>query len=203
MSLNIYDAANNKLNKVGLEQREKEELYLPSGYTRLDYVTCGGRTSPAYCEISLLTNGNVETWEFITSTNTIESGYHTFFAHGFSVAYNGNTLKGWQKSLFTGDITVTVGTVYRTNISTSDKPGNITCMIGAYSSDQEYFDGRIYSIKCKHSDSDGEKSLFDTQNMALFLIPAKRNSDDKVGLYDVVSDTFYTSTSGNDFGEPA
>ena len=177
---------------------------LPTGYTQLDYVTCGGETSPAYCEISLSLNDNVDIWEFITSTNTIESGYHTFFAriNQYSLAYNGSTLKGWQVSPFTGDVTATVGTVYRTNISTSGGSGNITYTIGAYRSDAEYFDGRIYSIKCKHSDSDGEKSLFDTQNMALFLVPAKRNSDDKVGLYDVVSDTFYTSTSGNDFGEP-
>lgn len=48
MSLNIYDAANNKLNKVGLEQREKEEPWQPlnDGYSNFWFELTDDTLSP-------------------------------------------------------------------------------------------------------------------------------------------------------------
>lgn len=48
MSLNIYDAANNKLNKVGLEQREKEEPWQPlnDGYSNFWFELTNDTLSP-------------------------------------------------------------------------------------------------------------------------------------------------------------
>ena len=175
---------------------------LPDTYTRLDYVECGGASAPAYFDCTYTENKS-DLWEFVTSANALDSGYHTFYAvsDAYSLAYDGDTLKGWQITPFSGNVSADVDTAYRAIITTGTDTASKTFAVGAYHGTNwtEFFDGKIYSIKCKRTDADGEKTLFDNLNYALYFIPAKRNSDDVIGLYEAVSGTFYTSTSGNAF----
>lgn len=54
---------------------------------------------------------------------------------------------------------------------------------------------KLYSFKI------GADGLAD-QNITCNLIPAKRKSDNKIGLYDTIRDQFYTSSSGYDLLYP-
>ena len=54
---------------------------------------------------------------------------------------------------------------------------------------------KLYSFKI------GDNSLSD-QDITCNLIPVKRKSDNKIGLYDTVRDQFYTSSSGYDLLYP-
>ena len=69
---------------------------------------------------------------------------------------------------------------YNTTVTTSLTPSNITLKIGSASSLNNYYK----YVKVKRQ---GE--------WIANFVPAKRLSDDKVGLYDVVNDTFKTSTA--------
>ena len=175
---------------------------LPNTYDRLDYVTANGA---AFQTIYAENKGDL--FEIITSANALDSGYHTFFSvyNAYSLTYNGDTLTSWQIDTFSGDVSATVDTVYRTIIEIERSHGDRAIGIGGYAAAEwaELFNGRIYSIKCKRTDADGEKSMFNNSNYALYFIPAKRKSDDKVGMYEAVSGVFYPSTTGTEFEAPA
>ena len=47
--------------------------------------------------------------------------------------------------------------------------------------------------------SDITKSFADYNNIKIWLVPAQRKSDDKVGLYDLINETFYPSITGVEF----
>ena len=53
---------------------------------------------------------------------------------------------------------------------------------------KEWMNGRIYSCQ-----------IYDNDVLVRDFVPAKRNSDSKVGLYDLVNDVFYTSPNNKNF----
>lgn len=174
---------------------------LPNTYDRLDYVIANG----AAFRLTYAENKG-DLFEIVTSANALENGYHTFFSvyNAYSLTYNGNTLTSWQIDTFSGDVSAVVDTVYRTIIEIDRSHGDRALGIGGYAASEwaEFFNGRIYSIKCKRTDADGEKSMFNNSNYALYFIPARRKSDNKVGLYEAVSGTFCPSETGTDFEAP-
>lgn len=64
---------------------------------------------------------------------------------------------------------------------------SIGCMVNTNQS-QYGFKGNIYSAKCTRNG-----------NVIANFVPVKRNSDNKVGLLDTVSNTFYSSDTVNEF----
>ena len=174
---------------------------LPDTYDRLDYVIANGAAFRfTYGE----EKGDL--FEIVTSANALESGYHTFFSvyNAYTLTYNSDTLTSWQIDTFSGDVSAVIDTVYRTIIEIDRSHGDRALGIGGYPASEwaEFFNGRIYSIKCKRTDADGTKTLFNNSNYALYFIPAKRKSDNKVGLYEAVSGTFCPSETSTDFEAP-
>lgn len=192
-----YDTTMNNSVVVNVD----EAPVLPNTYDRLDYVIANG----AAFRLTYAENKG-DLFEIVTSANALDSGYHTFFSvyNAYSLTYNGSTLTSWQIDTFSGDVSVVVDTVYRTIIEIDRSHGDRVLGIGGYPASEwaEFFDGRIYSIKCKRTDEDGTKSMFNNSNYAVYFIPARRKSDNKVGLYEAVSGTFCPSETSTDFEAP-
>ncbi len=74
--------------------------------------------------------------------------------------------------------------------------GNMLIFSGLYGSGRYYGVGKVYYVK-----------IWDNNTLVRNFIPAKRNSDNVIGMYDTVSGAFFTNaaTSGDDFtpGPPA
>ena len=77
---------------------------------------------------------------------------------------------------------------------------NSTVNVGFYRLGNYPFSGRLYGIKA-YRFSKKEEAVWN--NIALNLVPCKRKSDDKVGFYDTVSETFFPSTTGAEFLAPS
>ena len=78
-------------------------------------------------------------------------------------------------------VTTTIAT------KTADNTDN-TVLLGNASNSFDRYDTKVYGFQ-----------IYEGNNLIMNLIPAKRNSDELPGLYDIVNNTFYTSDGTSDF----
>lgn len=177
---------------------------LPSGYKKLDYIEKNGTiaviTIPAeYCKLA------VDDILDIKMSCIMGDGYQCFA--GRTALWdleinNWNADKtiarfGTWKDVFVKTSPASneciVGNIYdleyRANTTNAAKGINI----GAYNDNggNYPFYGRFYRVTCK---SNGQTILD--------MIPAKRLSDGKIGMYETVQGAFFSSTSKAEFQEP-
>lgn len=181
---------------------------LPSGYTEVEYIE---NTSTAYI------NTGVYLYDTTTTSYNIQCKCYfqpygndfeyLFGTEGTSSPYVGVIFRYYQRNIYYSSSPDNVSWTHIDNgdgtsgvtascASTTATNGNnpLTLFCGLWSTGPwRNGRGKIYSFKV-------------TKNNTLVrdLVPAKRDSDDKYGMYDLITDTFYVSPNNVDFsgGEP-
>ena len=176
---------------------------LPMGYTEIEYIE---NTSTAYINLGVKLNQTLGTSYSISTkiySEYLSSGFGYLIGdEGTSSPYNGMCLRWNAGRLECVFVPTTDGTYV--NVPNSDGTSAITIssegvtqtnnvdlslFCGIWSSGPwRNGKGRIYTF-----------SLTMNNELVRDLVPAKRDSDNVVGLYDIVNDTFYTSPNGVSF----
>ena len=198
---------------------EEATSRLPQGYTEVEYIQ--NNTQGAYINTGLLlydVTGNSfsisaklksqyeSTWagdgyylQTIINSEDVSSPYYGFT---FRYAYRTHVLEGAcnpSNSVVFSSIANTDGTSSLTincnsTTVTSQVPLELFASYnGNYNTPYRFSNATIYSFQVTKNDT-----------LVRDLVPAKRDSDDKYGLYDIVNDVFYLSPNNVDFsgGEP-
>ena len=228
----VYDKATEKWFKLNnLNQYEEYGVYgsgrtscegstsrLPQGYTEVEYIRQNSNYN-AYINTGVIIFDN--TTNTYTITTRLTSEFHSNLGcatiincEAPSYPYNGLGYRykcssrvdqleffggnaNYNSSVVdNGDGTRTVtfqstgNTSYTTNV-----PLSFLCSFNnsSYTSAYRFADATIYS-----------STIVKNGTTVRDFVPAKRDSDDKYGLYDLITDTFYTSPNGNNFigGDP-
>lgn len=200
---------------------------LPEGYTELEWLQSDGN---CYIDLGIISNGkdtveqkfqrpstyanNTIAWfgslQSSSGTNLPRIGFGVSSQNGFFGGYNAT--KGM--SSYDNDVhTVEMywdenyyvkfdGSSSSYNISSTAEPTITSYLFARHGASSTTYDGtgtRIFYHKQQRNDGTPVLNLF----------PAKRNSDDVLGMYDLVSDTFLTNsgtgtfTGGNEVIYPA
>ena len=187
---------------------------VPIGYTEVEYVQ---NTSTAYINTNFKPNQDTRmmlTAQTVTSTsyarflgcggydkvNAIQFDYESGSLGTLHVSWG--TVAGWtnysscigdfnvhtydwNKNSFYRDDTL-IGSVTYANFQCTE---NLYVLCNSFNSVPENFLlGKLYSFK-----------LYDNNTLIRDLVPAKRDSDDKYGMYDIVNDVFYVSPNNVNF----
>jgi hypothetical protein len=185
---------------------------LPQGYTEVEYIE---NTGTSYINTNLqLCSATTNTFQVEAKlvANRIGSGtYQNIFScmsearepyQGFTYRYYGSTIKGdfipsndgsfTQVSNSDGTTSVTVSSVNGLTYSHT-YPLTICCGLDSNRNPFRFTNTKVYTF-----------TVILNNELVADYVPAKRDSDSKYGLYDLVTDTFYVSPNGNDFngGEP-
>ena len=186
---------------------------VPSDYTILDYIEC---TGTQYIDTGFKANTTTTkfvgaftptkqvTGALLGSRNDTSSGAHScnafVLAEGkFRVDWaNGNNLAvtnyvvgtKYEMEITRGTLVVNGTTKSFSATSSVDQLGNF--LIGTFNNVTEpYADGFIgYIHECK---------LYSNDILVRNFVPVIRNSDNEVGMYDTVTNTFYTNSGVNSF----
>lgn len=149
---------------------------------------CGPWNGLAYelnAENGITSNG-VWNWKFGNTSGWLTTGVHTDFNRHTAIIDSGK--------LYLDD--VVIGSTTVTTFQLTDNIGLFGFIVNGSqggTSAGEYMFGKFYSFK-----------VYDNGTLTRDLVPAKRDSDDKYGMYDIVNDVFYVSPNGNNFigGDP-
>ena len=149
---------------------------------------CGPWNGLAYelnAENGITSNG-VWNWKFGDTSGWLTTGVHTDFNRHTAIIDSGK--------LYLDD--VVIGSTTVTTFQLTDSIGLFGFIVNGSqggTSAGEYMFGKFYSFK-----------VYDNGTLTRDLVPAKRDSDDKYGMYDIVNDVFYVSPNGNNFigGDP-
>lgn len=226
----VYDKATEKWYKLNnLNQYEEYGIYgsgrtscegstsrLPQGYTEVEYIRNSNYN--AYINTGVIIYDNIANTYSITTKLTSEFHSNLGCATiincerlsrpwvGFGYRYKcastvdqleffGSDSSYSHSVVENGDGTRTVTIEYLSNVTqTTDVPVQFfASWDGNYTTAYRYADATIYSA-----------TVVKNGVTVRDFVPAKRDSDDKYGLYDLITDTFYTSPNGNNFsgGEP-
>lgn len=178
---------------------------LPSGYTAIDYVECpsSGQAGFVVTGYDLVAFDIIET---LTMPYYIPSNTDAAFAGIEDIVefyyYNEMALTwvdGADQNLF-GYRELPDAQAYEQYYHKDMIYDNYTddFTIGYYKIGEFPFAGRIYKFKI-HRTSELDSDI----RVAYDFRPCIRDSDDKVGMYDVINDVFYYSTTGTDFVAPS
>ena len=170
---------------------------LPSGYTEIDYVECPS-TGAAGFAISNYTLTWYDVVESLTMPYQVQNeAAFAGIAEFFELYFDQERAKVWAS----GDKKLDF-------LEEQNAPANELCYhrgmsnyswsfpftVGYYKTDNYLFNGRIYYLKI-YSTTNLSKGI----SVIHYFIPCIRNSDNKVGMYDIINDTFYSSTTGTEF----
>jgi hypothetical protein len=195
---------------------------LPVGYTEVEYIENTGTSyvntnyypnqdTRIVAEMQVVTfndfgrlwgagnhnTANTISCDYVDSGNIFEvswGGYTGWAQYSVTSNYNKHTYD-WNKNSFYIDGTLLDSKTY-TSFTCSNKLGIFNVLESGdvpTSNTGRYFYGKLYSFK-----------IYDNDTLVRDFVPTKRDSDNKYGLYDLITDTFYTSPNGNNFigGEP-
>ena len=230
----VFNKADGKWYKLNnLNQYEQYGVYgsgrascegssrLPQGYTEVEYIENTGTTSSngAYLNLGLpLYNiiGNsfvitsrlkseyysasgYDVLETIINSESVSSPYYGFV---YRYAYSTHNIELASNPSNHATLSTTANTDGTTSLTISCNSTSVTDQVPLglfasyntnYNTPYRFSKATIYSLTVvKNGDTVRD------------LVPAKRDSDSVYGLYDLITDTFYTSPNGNNFigGEP-
>lgn len=177
---------------------------VPDGYTEVEYIE---NTSQAYINLGVSpysANGNSFTVETTFSSYTqsnltylISCEYTNQPYNGFVARWNGSSIElvgnsvgvdTTAQNIPNGDGTSAI-TFHSDSTTTNNGNTPITLFSGLKrNSPWRYGKGRLYALKMTLNNS-----------VVRELVPAKRDSDSKYGMYDLVTNTFYVSSNNYNF----
>ena len=182
---------------------------LPAGYTEVEYIEntgnsyinttlqlCSATTNTFQVEAKLIPNRiGTQQYQNIFSCMSEDGEPYQGFAYRY---YNNSTTtasyfnplnNGLITEVSNGDGTKSVTAATTNGLTYSHTyPLTICCGLDSSRSPFRYTNTRIYTFKVTLNNG-----------IAADYVPAKRDSDSVYGLYDVITDTFYTSPNGNNF----
>lgn len=183
---------------------------LPSGYTEVEYIRQNSSYN-AYIDTGVIPYGSsgntfevsakMKAYYKNTSCDTFlscEDVNSPYFGFGYRFVCAG----GSNYQIFGGDsntaTTVTNNSdgtftyvCSRSNVTTTyNMPISLFCSFSdsSYTTPQRFSDIEVYSM-----------TITLNNEVVRNFVPAKRDSDNKYGLYDLITDTFYVSPNGNNF----
>ena len=190
---------------------------LPDGYTAVEYIQNSGTSyintdyypnqdTRIIAEMQVVTynsfgrllgagnhnTANTISCDYVDNGNTFEiswGGYTGWTQYSMTSNYNKHTYD-WNKNSFYIDGTLLDSKTY-TAFTCSYKLGIFNVLESGNvptSNTGRYFYGKLYSFK-----------IYDNDTLVRDFVPAKRDSDSKYGLYDIVNDVFYISPNSNNF----
>lgn len=176
---------------------------LPDAYEQLDYIICPSQSSQAGFRFST----SIPQSSIIDFTAALLADQSGEIAFGGSSSGNswelyfqsmqGQTygaiqdINGFKKA-------IQLDTPYRAIALSINWLDGIN--IGYYRLNQYIFKGKIYHAKIYNY---WNNDVGDSENVICEFIPAKRLSDNKIGMYERISNAFYSSTTGTEFEAPA
>lgn len=180
---------------------QRKASILPAGYTQLEYIErdadnqgyidTGIKMKPSY---SMLLNFNPLSKSYMGSTPSFWGGRYFYFFRSsgnyslypfrdsIPVTFPSESmpLGTWQRAILDNNYITMGGRTYA--VSDMNDTHNFILL-------SDWYLGESYSQISYFKVSDGDTVLME-------LIPARRNSDSAVGMYDLVSNNFLTSPSG-------
>lgn len=185
---------------------------LPAGYTEVEYIRQNSNYD-AYINTGVIIYDNTSNTYNITTRLTsefhsnlgcatiinCEELQHPWTGFGYrykcsstvdQLEFNGTTSNYNHSVVYNDDGTRTVTIEYNSDVSqTTDVPLEFfACWDGNYTTPNRFSDTTIYS-----------STIVKNGVTVRDFVPAKRDSDSVYGLYDLITDTFYTSPNGNNF----
>lgn len=181
----------------------------PDGYTALDYIGVGNEKGP-YIDTGVLVTSTsyfevvsqytdypgANEWVFGTYSPNKDTMYGCYptvndlkFLIGGGISYTGildfnkHTYKADSRGMFIDG--VNVGSVSWSNVPASNTYDIFSCLPQYESTSKNV---RIFSVK-----------IWDNTTLVRNMIPVKRNSDNEVGMYDLVNGVFYTNSGTGSF----
>lgn len=180
---------------------QRKASILPAGYTQLEYIErdadnqgyidTGIKMKPSY---SMLLDFNPLSKSYMGSTPSFWGGRYFYFFRSssdyslypfrdslpVSFPLESMPLGTWQRAILDNNYITMGGRTYA--VSDMNDTHNFILL-------SDWYLGESYSQISYFKVSDGDTVLME-------LIPARRNSDSAVGMYDLVSNNFLTSPSG-------
>lgn len=141
------------------------------------YGTTASSLNDAFHLYQLYTNNNMQVGYDTTSTNvTVVPGLHTYLADKNSFKVDGTTLYTFTSSTFTTPSSILL----------------FSCHTGSDGStvDTRRMVGKVYSFK-----------IYNNNALVRNLVPARRELDNAVGMYDTVTDQFFGNAGTGTFIE--
>lgn len=177
---------------------------LPSGYTQIEYVECpsSGQTGFAITDYSVIAYDILESLTMPYQLSSDESAF-AGIADSVELYYHNDSALNWidGSEIWVFDYQERPSVqayeqYYHKTMVGSDFSGNFT--VGYYKLGSEQFVGRIYKFKIYRT-----SDLYNDISVIHNFVPCIRDSDDKVGMYDIVDEVFYSSTTGTEFVAPS
>ena len=182
---------------------EQEIPDVPDGYEQLDYVVCPSSGQAGF-EVTGYTPIQYDIHECKTSPYQINDeaafagnidNYTTFELYYKDGGIKSYKLNSALSAIFIPNRDAEIGNDYLSRVMIGKTlPGNFA--IGYWDLNSYRFSGKIYYYKIWRLSNNSETTLI------YDFVPAKRVSDDKVGMYEKVNGVFYPSTTGTDFQAP-
>lgn len=177
---------------------------LPTGYTAIEYIECPASGQAGFV-LENLTIDAYDVIEFLTMPYEVPSSDEAAFAgieDMYEFYYNDGSALVWVdgSEIMVFDyqerpVAVANTQYYHKSLPTDYYTGDFA--VGYYSLGNYQFKGRIYKFKI-HRNSDMYHDIATVYDFR----PCTRDSDGKVGMYDIVNDVFYSSTTGTEFVAP-
>lgn len=210
--------SNPNITKTGIHnQSQMIENILPSEYTALEYIE---GTGTQYINTEYAYNSTVSTykieceWEFTGLNSSYQAPYGAYKAEANNtfriIRYNSNTALAaysntkagggvchtLSQSIYQHFTTVhTINTVSYNEIEYSFSPGTagtatsgVTFYVMAQAADSCVAKIKLWYFRLSESDE-----------LKVWLVPAKRNSDNVIGMYDLVRKSFYVNNGTGTF----
>ena len=173
---------------------------LPDTYEEIDYVGISGYVGfdiPNY-----VSNVN-DVIDIESSTDTLSGSQGFFGSRGnYELYYESGSLMTWGTPIV--DL---IGTrAIEANVKYPSKAKFVAvgypASFGFYSYSDYFFYGKLYSCSISRPIVDQSGTQIELRKI-IDLIPVKRKSDNKIGMYDLVNQIFCVSTTGTDFTAPS
>lgn len=173
-------------------QKPNPALVVPDGYTQLEYIES---TGTQYIDTGWKpAKGDTLTIESSLSSNANESGFAGYTSQ-WELYYDVNkNVLAWSSgttitALQIANSPVALNQKNTVQVRFDSAQSKGTGYLFTYRPGDYPFNGRIYSAAVKNS----------AGTILRNFIPAKRNSDNVIGLYDLANDVFYTNAGSGTF----
>ena len=165
---------------------------LPAEYQQVEYIQCENASgSVAYLDLpatALLRESRITIYIKQKATISEDAGFlgRQDTSGAFELYYRDGVVSAYGRGI--SDLAVTYGDTFDVVSVTKIKYDTNEFLLMQYRPDRYFFSGRCFRA---YVELEGSR-LID-------LIPCYRKSDNAVGMYDIVSDTFFTSAGSGIF----
>lgn len=197
--------------KLGYTFNGWKVIHVPGGYTELEYIESNGSQYINTAYVPLVTD-TIEThfktlgtlqggikYLYGTRTQYLKNGFAIQYLQSFWIQYGEkDTATLGQPAANTEYTVIHTGPTYSVNGNSATNPGSTPTLVYPLylftlnNSGEAYpllSSMKLYSFKITAADGTSKRNM----------IPAKRNSDNVLGLYDTVTDTFFTNAGTGTF----